>query len=169
MKTSVSAALCRSLGAAILLATLALAGCDRASQLEEGVSTEVQVRKEFGDPVTVTVETDGSRTFDYPRQPEGWTNYVIKIGADGKVSSIRQLLTPDNFARVAPGLSQLEVRNILGRPAQMKKYDLKNEEIWDWRFKQDGQLSKFFSVTFDAGGRVLGTGVGDDPREMKGP
>ena len=168
MKTSVSAVLCRKWAAAAVLAVLALGGCDRVSQLEEGVSTEVQVRKEFGDPVTITVEADGSRTFDYPRQPEGWTNYLIKIGADGKVASIRQLLTPDNFARVTPGLSQLEVRSILGRPAQMKKYDLKNEEIWNWRFKQDGQQSKFFGVTFDAGGRVLGTGVGDDPREMKG-
>jgi hypothetical protein len=58
-----------------------VAGCDpqRVEKLEEGVSTEVEVRKQFGDPVTIT-EADGSRTIDYPRQPEGWTNYVIKIG-----------------------------------------------------------------------------------------
>jgi outer membrane protein assembly factor BamE (lipoprotein component of BamABCDE complex) len=148
--------------------TAGLVGCDRASQLEEGVSTEVQVRKEFGDPVTITVNPDGTRTFDYPRQPEGWANWVIKIGADGKVTSIRQLLTPDNFAKVTPGLSQQEVRDILGRPARMQKFDLKKEEVWDWRFKQNGQDSKFFSVTFDASGKVLTTGVGDDPREMKG-
>lgn len=143
----------------------ALAGCDRTSVLEESVSTEVQVRKEFGEPRTITVEADGSRTFDYPRQPEGWTNYVIKIGADGKVTSIRQLLTPDNFAKVTPGLTQMEVRNILGRPAKMTPYELKKEEVWDWRFKQNGQDSKMFSVTFDASGKVLGTAVGDDPRE----
>ena len=88
---------------ALLAALLAmLAGCDpqRIEKLEEGVSTEVDVRKQFGDPVTVTAEADGSRTMDYPRQPEGWTNYVIKIGPDGKMSSLRQLLTPDSFARI---------------------------------------------------------------------
>ncbi len=147
------------------LLTAGLAGCDRTSVLEEGVSTEVQVRKEFGEPRTITVEADGTRTFDYPRQPEGWTNYVIKIDADGKVTSIRQLLTPDNFAKVTPGLTQMEVRGILGRPAKMTPYELKKEEVWDWRFKQNAQESKLFSVTFDASGKVLGTAVGDDPRD----
>lgn len=158
---------CGLAGAVVLALTLvlALAGCDRTSVLEESVSTEVQVRKEFGEPRTVTVEADGSRTFDYPRQPEGWTNYVIKIGADGKVTSIRQLLTPDNFAKVIPGLTQLEVRNILGRPAKMVPYALKKEEVWDWRFKQNAQDSKLFSVTFDASGKVLSTAIGDDPRD----
>ncbi len=155
----------RMVGWAAAVLALALVGCDRASVLEESVSTEVQVRKEFGEPKTITVEADGSRTFDYPRQPEGWTNYVIKIGADGKVTSIRQLLTPDNFAKVTPGLTQLEVRSILGRPAKMTPYALKKEEVWDWRFKQNGQDSKLFSVTFDAAGKVVSSAVGDDPRD----
>lgn len=152
--------------AAVLLGAL-LAGCDpqRVARLEEGVSTEVDVRKQFGDPVTVTVNPDGSRVMDYPRQPEGWTNYVITIGADGKMSSLRQLLNPDNFARVTPGLTGQQVRDLLGRPARQTRYDLKNEEVWDWRFKQDGQDSKFFSVTFGADGRVVATAVGDDPRD----
>ena len=146
---------------------LPLLGCDpqRVEKLEEGVATEVDVRKQFGDPVTVTVEPDGTRTMDYPRQPEGWTNYVIKIGPDGKMNSLRQLLNPDNFAKVRPGLTQQEVRNILGRPAKTVPYALKKEEVWDWRFKQNGQESKLFSVTFDAGGQVLATAVGDDTRE----
>lgn len=148
-------------------ACVALLGCDpqRVDKLEEGVATEVDVRRQFGDPVTVTVEPDGTRTMDYPRQPEGWTNYVIKIGPDGKMSSLRQLLNPDNFAKVKPGLSQQDVRNILGRPAKTVPYALKKEEVWDWRFKQNGQESKMFSVTFDASGKVLATAVGDDARE----
>ena len=152
-----------------LAACLCLLACDpqRVGKLEEGVSTEVDVRKQFGDPVTVTVEPDGTRTMDYPRQPEGWTNYVIKIGPDGKMSSLRQLLNPDNFAKVGPGLTQQDVRNILGRPAKTVPYALKKEEIWDWRFKQNGQESKLFSVTFDAGGLVFSTAFGDDARETQ--
>jgi outer membrane protein assembly factor BamE (lipoprotein component of BamABCDE complex) len=143
-----------------------LGACDpqRVSKLEEGVSTEVEVRQQFGDPVTLTVGPDGTKTLDYPRQPEGWTNYVIQIGPDGKMSSLRQLLTADNFARVQPGLGQQEVRKLLGRPAQQQRFDLKKEEVWDWRFKL-GQESKLFSVTFNTEGKVTATGVGDDPRE----
>lgn len=152
---------------AVLVACTALTACDpqRIEKLEEGVATEVDVRKQFGDPVTVTVEADGSRTMEYPRQPEGWTNYVIKIGPDGKMSSLRQLLNPDNFAKVKPGLSQQEVRNLLGRPAKTMPFALKQEEVWDWRFKQNGQESKMFSVTFDAAGKVVSAAVADDPRE----
>ena len=129
------------------------------------MATEVDVRKQFGDPVTVTIEADGTRTLDYPRQPEGWTNYVIRIGADGKMSSLRQLLNSDNFARVKPGQTQQEVRNILGRPAKTVPYALKQEEVWDWRCKPTGQESKLFSVTFDSSGKVVSTGLADDPRE----
>ena len=143
---------------------LALAGCDRPSKLEEGVSSELEVRKEFGEPVTVTVMPDGSRIMEFPRQPEGWTNYLITIGTDGKMSALRQLLNVDNFSRVKPGLSQLEVRSILGRPAKMTPYALKNEEVWDWRFKPQ-QESKIFSVTFGPDKRVVATATMDDPRE----
>jgi len=151
--------------AAALVFLLALTACDRVDKLEEGVSTEVEIRKQFGDPVTVTLAPDGTRTLDYPRQPEGWTNYVIQIGPDGKMSSLRQLLNADNFARVRAGQTRDDVRRLLGRPAKMVHYDLKNEEVWDWRFMQGGVESKLFSVTFGVGGRVLATGVADDPRE----
>jgi outer membrane protein assembly factor BamE (lipoprotein component of BamABCDE complex) len=156
-----------ALGIATMLASVALVACDpqRVEKLEEGVSTEVQVRQQFGEPATITNDPDGSKTFDYPRQPEGWTNYVIKIGPDGKMTSLRQLLNEDNFAKVTPGLTTLEVRAILGRPAKMQKYDLKNEEVWDWRFKYRANESKFFSVTFGADGKVTGTGTTLDPRE----
>jgi hypothetical protein len=153
--------------AIFLLGMALLTACDpqRVAQLEEGVSTEVEVRKQFGDPVTVTVEPDGTRTLEYPRQPEGWTNYVIKIGPDGKMSSLRQLLNDDNFAKVRPGMGQQQVRDILGRPAEQKRYELRNEEIWSWRFKPVNE-SKLFTVTFGPDRKVVALAKVDDPREQ---
>ena len=89
----------------------ALAGCDeqRATRLEEGVSTEADVRRQFGEPAQVTERADGSRLLSYPRQPEGWTNYEMEIGADGKLAALRQLLTEANFAKVQPGMPQAAV------------------------------------------------------------
>lgn len=151
---------------ALLLAS-GLVACDssRIEKLEEGLSTEADVRKQFGDPVTVTEKADGSKVMAYPRQPEGSTNYLITIGADGKMSALRQLLTPTNFARVRPGLSQNEVRALLGMPAKKYQFALKpDEEIWDWRF-QDGQVRKVFSVTFGSDKAVLRSEIGDDSRD----
>ena len=45
---------------------LALAGCDqqKISELEEGVSTEADVRARFGEPEKIWDAPDGGRTFD---------------------------------------------------------------------------------------------------------
>lgn len=143
----------------------ALAGCDpaRVAKLEEGVSTEANVRQQFGEPMTVTVLPDGSRVLDYPRQPEGWTNYRISIGADGKMSALRQLLHADNFARVQPGQTEMQVRELLGKPARVRPWELKGELELSWRFRPDANRSQIFSVYVDRGGQVLRSGVTDDP------
>ncbi|MBQ0933931.1 outer membrane protein assembly factor BamE domain-containing protein [Ideonella paludis] len=153
-----------------LLTALALAGlsaCDqeRVAKLEEGVASESDVRQQFGEPTRTVERADGSKVLEYPRQPEGTTNYVIEIGPDGKMSSLRQLLQPANFAKVQPGMSDLEVRQLLGQPAKTHRFDLKPDEtIWDWRF-QDGQERKVFSVTFGKDKTVIATATQDDPRE----
>lgn len=149
----------------LLAALLLLAGCDpaRVAKLEEGVSTEAQVREQFGEPVTLTVQADGSRVLDYPRQPEGWTNYRIVIGSDGKMSSLRQLLHPGNFDGVRPGQTQDEVRERLGRPARTQPWPQQGEVEWLWRFRPDVNRSQLFSVFFGPDGRVRRTQVSDDP------
>lgn len=149
-----------------LLALSCLAGCDpqKISELEEGVSTESDVRARFGEPEAVYEGSNGERTLEYARQPSGQTNYMITIGADGKMSALRQVLKPTNFAQVTPGLDKAQVRRLLGRPAKAQAYALKEEEIWDWRYA-DGQEIKVFSVVFDKDGHVTSTGTTLDPKE----
>jgi hypothetical protein len=90
-----------------LLALLALAGCDaqRISELEEGVATEADVRARFGAPETVWDEPGGSRVLEYNRQPAGQRNYMITVGPDGRMTALRQVLTPANFAGIQPGMN----------------------------------------------------------------
>jgi hypothetical protein len=92
----------------MVLGSLGLVACDqqRVAQLEEGVATEADVRKQFGEPAAIYNEADGGRVFDYPRQPEGRANYMITIGPDGKMSALRQVLKPAEFAKVTPGLDK---------------------------------------------------------------
>ena len=149
--------------AAVLLTT----GCDerRAAKLEEGLSTEADVRQQFGEPAQIIERADGSKVLAYPRQPEGATNVVITIGADGKMSALRQLLTPANFAKVQPGMDQAAVSGLLGKHAKAVRYAMKpDEEIWQWRFV-DGQAKKVFEVRFDRENKVQSTAIADDERQ----
>jgi outer membrane protein assembly factor BamE (lipoprotein component of BamABCDE complex) len=159
----------KRLGMLMLLASLVtalLSACDqkKIEELEEGVATEADVRAKFGEPVAVYAEENGARTLEYPRQPEGQRNYMITVGSDGKMSALRQVLKPETFAKVKPGLDKAQVRRLLGRPAKTQVYPLKQEEVWDWRFL-DGAESKVFSATFDRNGIVAASAAAVDPRE----
>ncbi len=149
-----------------LASALAGVGCDvqKIAELEVGVTTEAEVRAKWGEPAAVYTEADGARTLEYPRQPAGQVNYMLAIGADGKLIAMRQVLKPAIMAKIETGWDQAQVRRLLGTPAQKQKYALKSEEIWDWRFA-DGGENKVFSVTFDSAGRVTATATTIDPKD----
>ncbi|MES2888772.1 MAG: outer membrane protein assembly factor BamE [Pseudomonadota bacterium] len=154
------------LTAAVCVAAAVLLGCDlkKIAELEEGVATEAQVRAQFGEPVAVYDEPGGSRTLEYPRQPQGQRNYMITIGPDGKMSALRQVLQPATFRRIVAGMDTPQVRRLLGAPARRLPLERQQQEVWDWRFL-NGQEAKIFSVTFDAQGKVLSTAeTVDEPR-----
>ena len=156
--------------AAAAISSLALLGCDeqKIKELEEGLSTEADVRAKFGEPERIWNEEDGSRTFEYNRQPAGARNYMITIGADGKMSALRQVLAPHVFARIVPGMEENEVRRMLGKPAKMMTYKLKQETDWDWNYIDPPTRDMQFTVTFGNDGRVLRTlnreRLPDEPR-----
>ena len=150
-------------GASALL--LGLAGCDQQAikELEEGVSTEADVRARFGEPEKIWDAPDGGRTFEYNRQPAGHRNYMITIGTDGKMSALRQVLTPQNFAKVQPGMMMEEVRKMLGKPARITPFERQGEVAYDWRYLEPPNTHMVFTVFFDRDYRVLRTGSVVDP------
>lgn len=149
----------------VLLLVPALLACDpqRIRELEEGVSTEADVRERFGAPENIWDGPGGERVFEYNRQPAGHENYMIGIGPDGKMSSLRQVLHPAYFAKVQPGMAMEEVRKLLGKPAKKTPYPLKNEIAWDWRYLQPPNTSMVFTVWFNPDYRVLRTSTQPDP------
>ncbi len=156
-----------SRGLLALLASLLLLGCDpqAISELEEGVSTEADVRERFGAPEAVWDGPDGAQIYEYNRQPAGHTNYMITIGADGKMAALRQVLTPQNFARVEPGMPMEEVRRMLGKPMKISPYELKRQTHYDWRYQDGPNTSdaRIFTVVFDSDLKVVSTGSAIDP------
>jgi len=154
-------------GLAGLLALLA--GCDpqRIDRLEEGVSTEADVRAQFGEPEAVW-DVPGGRVLEYNRQPAGQKNYMITIGADGKMSALRQVLTPENFARVQPGMPMEDLRRLLGKPAKVTRYALKQETEGEWRWLQPPDTAMVFTAVLNDQQYVLRSGSSPD-RSVEAP
>ena len=159
---------CSALG---LLGGLGLAGllaaCDpqNISELEEGVSTEADVRERFGAPEAVWDAPGGGQVYEYNRQPAGDVNYQITIGPDGKMAALRQVLTPRTFAQVQPGMPMETVRRMLGKPMKVTTYPLKRETHYDWRYFESPNVgeSQVFTVVFDADLKVVRTMSVRDP------
>ena len=149
--------------AGMLGALLVFAGCDNQaiSELEEGVSTEADVVARFGQPENVWDAPDG-RVFEYNRQPQGQKNYMITIGLDGKMRALRQVLSPENFARVQPGMSMEALRKMLGKPAKVTPYPLKRETEWEWRWVQPPNSPMVFTAVMNDDQRVLRSGSSPD-------
>ncbi|MDW5442332.1 outer membrane protein assembly factor BamE [Polaromonas sp. SM01] len=163
----------------MLSVLLGLVACDnqRIAALEEGVATEADVRTRFGEPEKIWQASDlagnpfpgvaaqpGARTFEYNRQPEGQVNYMITIGADGKMSALRQVLTPQNFALVLPGMPMEQVRKMLGKPMKITPMALKQETHYEWRYSDGPNTPRIFRVEFDKDLKVLRTGSVLDER-----
>lgn len=158
-----------------------LVGCDpqRISELEEGVSTEADVRSRFGEPEKVWDASDmasvplprttlaivaapGARTFEYNRQPAGTANYMITIGPDGKMSALRQVLNPHNFELVLPGMRMEQVRKLLGQPMKVTPYALSRQTHYDWRYLNPPNTARIFTVVFDTDLKVVSSGSVDE-------
>lgn len=155
----------KALTMGLLTLLLGLVGCDskRISELQVGVSTEADVRTLFGQPKNVWDGPGGSRIFEYNRQPEGARNYMITIGPDGRMTALNQVLTPENFARVTPGMSMEDVRRLLGEPMKKTTYPLKGDTHYEWRWLDGANTLMIFSAVMDKDLRVTNTGSMRDP------
>lgn len=151
----------------LLLAGGALAGCDQRaiSELEEGVSTEADVREKFGQPEAVWDGPDGAQIYEYNRQPEGDQNWQITIGPDGKMAALRQVLNERTFVQILPGMPMEDVRRMLGKPMKITTYALKQETHYDWRWRNGPNESdrQVFTVIFNRDLRVVSTMSVRDP------
>ena len=151
----------------LMAALLALLACDnqRISELEEGMSSEADVRARFGEPEKIWDAPNGGRTFEYNRQPAGHQNYMITIGTDGKMSGLRQVLNKENFARVQPGMMMEDVRKMLGKPMKVTPFEQLRETHYDWRYRDgvNAADAKIFTVVFNPDLRVVSTRSVRDP------
>lgn len=151
--------------ACCLALTLAACASYDGGTLQAGAGSD-RIRAVMGEPGTIRREADGGATWEYARGPQGLHTYMLRLGSDGRLREIRQVLTTANFATIRPGTTRDEVRRTLGAPARELRFALKDEQVWDYRYFDE--LSRYeyaFSVHFDPQGIVTRTETTpDDPR-----
>lgn len=136
--------------------------------LQPGVSTVDDVRRQVGKPEIVWQNEDGSKRFEYPRGPNGTKTWMIDFTPDGTLVAITQALTAENFAQVRPGMTKDDVCRLLGKPATVARYALSQDEGWSWRWADGGYPGDaMFDAHYSVDGVVTTTSRLDVPGRGK--
>jgi hypothetical protein len=147
---------------ALVVYVALLGGCAGPRSLTVGQSTEADVRARMGAPTDTRVEPNGDRIWEYPTGPYGNETHMVRIGPDGKVKEVAQLLSEDRLAMVIPGkTTKPDVRKLFGRPGFEHMYRV--GETWSWRYYRDGVQPGWIVVIFNPDGTVRDRYVDVDP------
>jgi hypothetical protein len=113
-----------------------------------GQSTEADVRAQMGAPTDTRSDPGGDRIWEYAKGPEGYYTYMVRMGPDGRVKEVTQVLTEERLARIVPGkTTRSEVRQLLGRPSQENAYPA--GMTWSWRYKKGDVQPGHLVVSFN--------------------
>jgi hypothetical protein len=139
----------------LMLALTLLAGCampGRDANLLPGISGSAEVVARYGPPVRVWQDSDGGQTLEYSSQPFGRTCYMVKLGPDGKLVSVRDTLDYASRFSIEPGMTPEQVSRLLGRERSRVFFKLSGEDVWDWNVEPDqGGYRLRFNVHFKDG------------------
>lgn len=138
---------------AVLLSIAALAGCASPRSFAPG-SSIVDVRARVGTPTDIRFDRNGDELWEYAQGPEGFETYVVRVGADGKVKEVTQVLTEDQLMKIVPGtMTKADARNLLGRPSDVTFTGVGT--VWSWRFKRFGVAPGWLTVRFNPDNTVF--------------
>ena len=145
----------------IAIVLMVLAGCAGydGRTLVPGQSTAAEVERLMGPAADKRAGPSGETVLWFPRLPAGRVSYAARIGADGKLIAVEQRLTPENFARLQPGVSrENDVRDLLGPPSRVDPYPRQARDVWTYeaqsidaqlmivQFSKDGVLREAYMV-----------------------
>lgn len=136
-----------------ILAALLLAGCAAysGSGLKSGEAGVVDVIRVMGEPAMRWRNPDGSEQLAYPRGPYGYHTYMVRVGSDGKLQLIENVLEPSGFAQVKAGMTKDQILRILGPSYSgwTTYFKARDELVWEWRYCDDWKEAARFNVLFD--------------------
>ena len=156
---------------ASLFLALAMAACVGllGPSLEPGQSTVADVDARLGRATEVRSLADGEALRYYSHQPWGYETFAARIGADGRLRTLGQVLTDDNVAKLQAGVSRnSEVRELLGPPYSVDAFPRVRREVWSYKLRAGGWQRKDLFVQFSADGVVREIYLLDDQQFSAG-
>ena len=146
----------------LLLSIAALAGCAGPRAMVPGQSTIVEMRARVGTPTDIRFDRNGDELWEYATGPMGYETHLVRIGTDGKVKEVTQILTEDQMMKLVPGtMTKADARNLLGRPSDQTF--TASGTVWSWRFMKFGVQPGFLTVRFNPDNTVMDRIVILDP------
>ena len=146
----------------LLLSIAALAGCVWPRAMVPGQSTIVEMRAKVGTPTDIRFDRNGDELWEYATGPMGYETYLVRIGTDGKVKEVTQILTEDQMLKLVPGtMTKADARNLLGRPSDQTFTP--SGTVWSWRFLKFGVQPGYLTVRFNPDNTVMDRIVILDP------
>src|SRR5215470_14836896 len=123
------------------LLAAALAACASyysGAGLVPGKSTSAEVEAAMGRPPEIVNLGGGEALWQYPRGPAGRETFVVRIGPDGRVREVSQVLSMQNLAHLRPGESTPEVAlRVLVLPVRFVPMTLLQGYCWQNYMYQD--------------------------------
>lgn len=146
----------------LVVCAAGLAGCAAPGSIVPKQSSASSVRDRVGLPTDIRFDRNGNELWEYATGPSGAETYLVRIGRDGHVQEVTQLLTQERFDRIQPGTTtKAEVRDLLGRPSDLRY--LYSGLAWDWRVRLGPEWGHY-AVRFDEAGIVREKMVLTDPQ-----
>ena len=144
-----------------LIPCLLLAACSGYAPPDAviGMSRD-EVLLRMGKPDLEFQSKEGVR-LEFPRGPFGRHTWFVYLDGNGKVTRSEQVLTEQNFNLVNPDMTQAQVRQLLGRPSEVKMLGRERGVVWNYRYENNSCL--WFQVEMSLQEQVRSAGYGEPP------
>jgi len=149
----------------VVLLALALAACAAmgGAKLVPGQSNAGDVQAAMGAPAEKTTNAAGESVWFYTSAPNGRTTHAVRMRSDGTVLGVEQRLTSAYWSRIVPQQTTAkEVRELLGPPALVQHWGLRNVDEWDYKVEENMRMFDLL-IEVSPDGVVRKSGLLHDP------
>ena len=146
----------------VLIVAVVATGCAGPGTIVPGTTTADELAGRMGRPTEIRPAPGGGEYRDYAYGPAGFETWRFHV-AQGRVSSVTQLLTLERLYRIVPGQTTMDqTRDLLGspHPRNISQHPLSGETTWEYRVElQPTPVRGMYIVRFDSRGIAAGIHV----------